>query len=282
MIEQPEEPEGHKFRVHPPTDERMVPESSHGSTFWEHVARYEFAAARSNGKDVLDIACGEGYGAAAMVDSGARSVVGVDVDPAACDHARSRYGIRAIVGSAESIPLPDSTIDLIVSYETIEHVSDPERFIRECRRVLKPDGELIISTPNMDVYDEIAEHNPFHISCLSTSNFRKLLLDGFGTVTMYSQRPLRAPWWSVRAFAADQSLWTRRGFRKIKRMIARRLPSYRHPEVSAEQRRHVLANIKNSCRRRTSALSLFDIVPQRKFAPDEPLFLLALAGKPIK
>ena len=132
--------------------ERMVPEEAHARIFWEHVARYRFAKDFVRGKRVLDIACGEGYGAAALAKAGAASVVGIDVSPDVCEHARRKYGLDARTGDAQAIPLPDRSIDVVVSFETIEHVDDPAAFCAECARVLVPDGTLIVSTPNRPVY----------------------------------------------------------------------------------------------------------------------------------
>src|SRR5690349_799341 len=128
-----------------PTAERMVPENSDLFTFWEHVYRYAFASRFVSGKRVLDIACGEGYGAAALQKAGAAQVIGVDISEAVCLHARNKYGIDARPGTAEQIPLLDRSIDVIVSFETIEHVPDPHRFLDECVRILVPGGRLIIS-----------------------------------------------------------------------------------------------------------------------------------------
>ena len=99
-------------------------------------SRYRFAKDFVRGKRVLDIACGEGYGAAALAKAGASSVVGVDVSADVCDHALRKYGLDARPGDAQAIPLPDRSIDLVVSFETIEHVDDPNVFVRECARVL--------------------------------------------------------------------------------------------------------------------------------------------------
>ena len=142
--------------------ERMVPEHAHARIFWEHVARYRFAKDFVNGKRVLDIACGDGYGAAALAKAGAASVAGVDISAEACEQARRKYGLDARVGDAQAIPLPAQSIDVVVSFETIEHVDDPAVFLRECARVLVPDGLLIVSTPNRPVYSGDGRRNPFH------------------------------------------------------------------------------------------------------------------------
>ena len=118
--------------------ERMVPDEAHARVFWEHIERYRFAKEFVRGKRVLDIACGEGYGSAALVKAGAASVIGVDISPEICQHARDKYGLDARMGDAQAIPLQDRSIDLVVSFETIEHVDSPDMFIAECARVLSP------------------------------------------------------------------------------------------------------------------------------------------------
>ena len=91
--------------------ERMVPDEAHARVFWEHVGRYRFAKNFVSGKRVLDIACGEGYGAAALAKAGAASVIGVDISSDTCQHAQRKYGLDARTGDAQAIPLPDRSID---------------------------------------------------------------------------------------------------------------------------------------------------------------------------
>ncbi|HLK61146.1 MAG TPA: class I SAM-dependent methyltransferase [Chthonomonadaceae bacterium] len=190
-----------------PTDERMVPESAGYSTFWEHIYRYRFAAQHVAGKRVLDIACGEGYGVAALARAGAKSVVGVDISEEACEHARRKYGIEARQGSADAIPLPQGSVDVIVSFETIEHVPSPQSFLEECLRVLAPGGALIISTPNKAVYTMGDRPNPYHCSEMTESEFKALLSLHFRSVELYTQHPKSAAWWSLRSIAASNAPW---------------------------------------------------------------------------
>ena len=169
--------------------ERMVPDEAHARIFWEHIARYRFAKDFVSGKRVLDIACGEGYGAAALVKAGAASVTGVDISPEICEHARRRYGLDARTGDAQAIPLPDRSIDLVVSFETIEHVDAPATFLGECARVLVPEGTLIVSTPNRPVYSGKGGQNPFHRLEFDEGEFVDLLCSRFRTVRLYTQFP---------------------------------------------------------------------------------------------
>src|SRR5260370_30915583 len=98
-----------------PTGERMVPESADMFTFWEHVYRYAFASRFVKGRRVLDIACGEGYGAAALQKAGAAHVIGIDISESVCLHARKKYGLDARPGTGKQIPLHDSSADVVVS-----------------------------------------------------------------------------------------------------------------------------------------------------------------------
>ena len=106
---------------------------------------------------------------------GARSVVGVDIDPESVEHARRKYNLQTRVGSAESIPAEDNEFDVIVSFETIEHVVDPNRFLDECIRVCKPGGVIIISTPSKGNYLQDAVPNEFHVSEMTSEEFTDCL-----------------------------------------------------------------------------------------------------------
>jgi SAM-dependent methyltransferase len=172
------------------TGERYVPELR-GQIYYEHLHRYMLAFAMARDLDVLDIACGEGYGAAYLAVV-ARSVVGVDIDIASVRHAAARYTAMNLsfrVGSCTHIPLPDNSVDLVVSFETIEHIDEQERFLSEISRVLRPDGRLIISAPNKLIYsDRTGYQNPYHVRELYFDQFRDLLSNRFAHVQVYGQR----------------------------------------------------------------------------------------------
>lgn len=116
-----------------------------------HVERYRFAAGPARGQDVADIACGLGYGARVLMDGGARSVVGVDLDPIAADYATTHYGTPAVsfrAGDAADTGLPDGCVGVVTSFETLEHVADDEAAVEEFARLLRPGGVLICSVPS--------------------------------------------------------------------------------------------------------------------------------------
>jgi SAM-dependent methyltransferase len=143
------------------TGERLVPEAVLGElVLAEHLARYRLAARLAAGRRVLDAACGEGYGTALLARAGAASVVGIDIDAATVRHARERHEVDARRGDVTALELDDGSFDLVVSFETIEHVAEPERALDELVRVLAPDGVLLVSTPNPREY---LVNNPFHV-----------------------------------------------------------------------------------------------------------------------
>jgi 2-polyprenyl-3-methyl-5-hydroxy-6-metoxy-1,4-benzoquinol methylase len=200
--------------------ERMIPADAHARVFWEHIERYRFARAFVREKRVLDIACGEGYGTAALAKAGAASVVGIDIAPDICEQARRNYGLDIRTGDAQAIPLPDQSIDLVVSFETIEHVPAPSIFLAECARVLVPEGELIVSTPNRPIYSSNGHQNPFHHIEFNTAEFLELLQTRFESVQLYTQFNRTVAWWSLRSLAAEQSPWLKiKGFWRLSSWI---------------------------------------------------------------
>jgi ubiquinone/menaquinone biosynthesis C-methylase UbiE len=202
------------------TGERMVPEAADRSTLWDHLFRYHFALQFINNRDVLDVACGEGYGTAALAAAGARSVTGVDIDPVTCTHAREKYGIDAKVADATQLPFADRSFDVVVSFETIEHLTNPERFIDECYRVLRPNGVLVISTPEVHEYSELPGHqNPFHCAEMTEEQFAIVIRRRFTGVKIYSQHIVMASKWSYRVVAAVRSPLNRvRGYGRGRRL----------------------------------------------------------------
>ncbi|KAA2212007.1 class I SAM-dependent methyltransferase [Teichococcus oryzae] len=174
------------------TGERLTTAAG-GQVEIEHLHRYFLARTLCRGRDVLDIACGEGYGSALMAQA-ARSVLGVDVSAEAVSHAAQVYArsnLRYEHGDARSIPLPDQSVDMVVSFETLEHFFEHDRFLEEVRRVLRPGGLLLLSSPERDVYSPPGSTaNPYHVNELSRPEFERLLRRHFGHIQIMSQRPM--------------------------------------------------------------------------------------------
>lgn len=172
--------------------ERFVPEL-HGEIRYEHLHRYVLAAGAVKGLRVLDVACGEGYGSAILA-SAARSVTGVDISADAVFHATERYvknteNLKFVNASASSLPFEDACFDAVVSFETLEHLYQQEEMMAEIRRVLKPDGFFVISTPDRDVYRKSNNaDNEYHVKELSRNEFVDLLSARFRSIQLYGQR----------------------------------------------------------------------------------------------
>lgn len=176
------------------TGERFVPDID-GVIRLEHLHRYAFARDLTAGRDVLDIACGEGYGSA-MISENANSVIGVDIAADAIAYARQTYvreNLNFLEGSATKIPVADASVDVVVSFETIEHLEDHEAMLAEIKRVLRPSGILVISSPNKKIYsDETGYSNPYHVKELYTEEFLDLVSRYFENVRHYAQKILAA------------------------------------------------------------------------------------------
>ena len=189
------------------TGERMVPEGSDALTFWEHIYRYKFASQFVQNKMVLDIACGEGYGMYLLKEAGAKEVCGIDCATDIPAHINSKYQLNAHTADACDTKLPDQSFDLVVSYETIEHLENPSSFCAEIKRLLKPAGLTIISTPNRNVYKQISPSNPFHFSEMTDTEFTDLLKKYFSEVKLYSQFHTNSAWHCKSALSARDSFW---------------------------------------------------------------------------
>ena len=173
------------------TGERFVP-GVKGEIWVEHWHRYHFARRWVEGRRVLDVACGEGYGSALLARNAAQ-VTGVDVSAEAIAHARAAYGALANVrferASCTQIPLGDSSVDVAVTFETIEHIAEQDQFLDELARVLTPRGVLVLSCPNRAEYrDRRGFENPFHVKELYRAELAQLVAARFPESEWHGQR----------------------------------------------------------------------------------------------
>ncbi len=216
----------------------------------QHLARYAWAADYCRGARVADAACGIGYGSRLLMRQGARAVDGYDVSADAIAQARAGGedpGVAFAIADATHLPVADGEYDVLVSFETIEHIEDDERYLAEASRVLQPGGLFLCSTPNRDVIDagktiEQRPFNPFHVREYNEAELESRLVRHFSSVELLGQTRFesgyvqtlgrvgrRFPWTAVRLHQARKVLtvpWDRRD-----RHFPRPLPMDGEPEV---------------------------------------------------
>lgn len=172
--------------------ERIVPEETGAGILAIHLKRYQFARPWCEDADVLDAACGVGYGSAYLADA-ARRVVGIDLSEEAIAYARGHYArpnVEFRRGDLLELDLPDESFDAVCSFETIEHLPDRDRYLGHVARVLRGDGVLIVSTPQARE-TTLCPANPHHHVEFSRADFEALLRRFFDSVEIYGQRRLQ-------------------------------------------------------------------------------------------
>lgn len=165
----------------PLTGERTIPGLAE-ENYWfrRHEVVYRHLLDLCAGRDVLEAGCGEGYGAD-LIASAARRVLAVDYDAATVAHVATRYPrVEVVEGNLAALPLDDASVDIVVNFQVIEHLWDQPQFVRECARVLRPGGLLLMSTPNRITFSPGLDTpvNPFHTRELNAAELSELLTDG--------------------------------------------------------------------------------------------------------
>lgn len=156
------------------TGERMIPPAPGEVSFvWErHRFAYSYAASMSEGKSVLDVGCGTGYGAHLLSET-ASSVLAIDNSPDAIEYCRQNFiapNLEFRVVDAASLNL-DQKFDVVLSFQVIEHLPDPEAFLRSLREHTRPGGMVLVTTPNVRIPDPVSD-NPFHVSEMNAAQMR--------------------------------------------------------------------------------------------------------------
>lgn len=174
--------------------ERAVPGESHWvGMHAEHLARYQYAVQFVRGKTVIDAGTGPGYGAALLASSGAISVTAVDISADTVAQAEREYGrcnLKFVVDDCELLSKAPDSVDVICSFENIEHLHHPDKFLDRARHLLSADGLLLCSSPDLEgPYEQVdgRSTNEFHINEWHRDDFIALLSRYFGKVELYSQ-----------------------------------------------------------------------------------------------
>ena len=171
--------------------ERIVPGEVPVDLELRHRRRYEFAATYVEGKRVLDVGCGEGYGCAILAKN-ASHVIGVDISHEAIAHATVKYSVNIVefrCMPAEKLSFPDESFDAVVCLELIEHARDYTSVMKELRRVLRPGGTLILSTPNRRIVSPGSQKplNEYHVREFDVKETRELCRCYFSEVEFFTQ-----------------------------------------------------------------------------------------------
>jgi 2-polyprenyl-3-methyl-5-hydroxy-6-metoxy-1,4-benzoquinol methylase len=169
------------------TGERTLPDVPE-ENYWyrRHLVVYEWIAGRVRGRRIVDLACGEGYGAAALGRTAA-SVVGVDANPEAFEHARLKYTSANVRFERDMIETWTGDVDCVVFLQTIEHVQDPDAVLERLRDLIGPEGVAYVSTPNVLTLAPAGQErsgNPWHVREYRPEEYRALCARHFGRVDM--------------------------------------------------------------------------------------------------
>jgi SAM-dependent methyltransferase len=173
------------------TGERFIPGEGGCQIAYEHLHRYFFALRWAESARVLDLACGNGYGAALLARR-ARHVWALDIDAEAIAGAHNRWqspNLTFLRGDATQLPLPDGSIDLVVAMEALEHLDNQDLLLKEIARVCSDKGVALISTPNKAEYSDARNYkNPFHKKELYLEEFVQILRQYFLFVEIAGQQ----------------------------------------------------------------------------------------------
>lgn len=213
-----------------PTTERVTPESAAlRVTFWQSLAAYRWACNVAEGRRVLDVGCGEGYGTRELARH-ARFVIGLDADATVLQAARRRYvaaNLRWICGEADALPFRDGSIDLLCCFQVLEHFEQPEHFLREAHRVLTTRGHLLLTTPNRAAI--LSGLNPHHVREYDPESLQNLLHSVFDHVELLGVFPSER----VAAYRAANRRTVEKVLRLDRLQLHRRLPGRLRGELHA-------------------------------------------------
>ena len=225
------------------------------------LARYRFAGSLVSGKVVLDVACDRGYGTAHLLRSGARRVVGVDISERALDYARQQsfhQGINFIRAEASRLPFKEGSFQVIVSFETLEHLTESDKFLSEVARNLSQSGFFILSTPNRRVFSPFfrSSYSPLHQKEYTLGELVALLRRYFARIDFFGQKPISR--WDLLHYG--QRFYHRFLPRRIRQSVSRLVPGAKDFRTSFSRRRS-------------------EIIPLSEICGGEPMYFVAVATK---
>ena len=172
------------------TGERVIPGQVDANLWAEHIARYAFAARFASGRVVLDAGCGTGYGTAELARV-ASTAIGFDIAQEAVAYARPNFPApKFLQASAVCLPFAPGSFDLATAFEVIEHLANWRALLSEVKRILKPSGLFLVSTPNKRYYAEARAKsgpNPFHEHEFEYQDFGSALREFFPHIRILIQ-----------------------------------------------------------------------------------------------
>lgn len=175
------------------TGERVVPGKVPADLYNEHLTRYLFAKELIQPNQiVLDAGCGTGYGTSVISAVSGVEVYGIDIADEAVDYAKAHYeshNCKFVPMDLLDISFSNKQFDAVVSFEVIEHLEHPEKFLQGIKSTMKPNGFLVLSTPNRKMYSDSTPDykNPYHVREYYHDEFAELLQGAFSHVQLYAQ-----------------------------------------------------------------------------------------------
>jgi len=166
------------------TKEFVIPGMTPKPIWNLHIERYKLASRFVKNSIVLDAACGTGFGSQMMLEGGAKSVIGIDINEAALMYAKEAYDAEFLNMDVTDMKFDDNTFDVVVSFSTIEHLKNWKLFIESIKRILKPSGILIISVSNHKI--SLSKYK-YHLTNFKKDEFIKLMKSNFSDVKVFGQ-----------------------------------------------------------------------------------------------
>jgi|GEM_PF-6159695 len=172
-----------------------------------HMAKYLFAAKYVQGKNILDIGCGVGYGSSYLLRHGAKKVVGIEINPEVVKLANKSYakpGLEFLALDATFLPFADNSFDVVTSIGMLDHISDPRKVLLEMRRVLRNKGYFLCSVNNREFINlpfRKKSLDPFHHTEYNPSELSKLCSEYFTDIDLYGEK-LSKTWFRLTSISS--------------------------------------------------------------------------------